>query len=269
MKLDRFKDMANSMNDKSEREATGALFTLALYTIPIWLPIVLWMKFQDYLEEKAQTPIAKIVKADLTYPDVFNRLKVEDPEYYQGKLALHLKDPKLHAHPSQPAYVEEDTNDGGYYEKSYMDLNENGYITKAEAAKWKKDKSILDEHNKLMQANYERFGHIEGYREVVQKMTAKTAHSVGLYATNYSENFKFLQNHYKDDLHGLRKLLIHGLMPYHHSNSKALLRSWGGSLDLTLPANQKQAKETQERNKRMAEFTAIRKETEQMLRGRL
>lgn len=260
MKLDDFKDMASSMNSKGEREATHSFIKIALYTSPIWLPIIGWQSYQKYQEKQSLTPVAQMIKADLRYPAEFNMLYIKSPAQYKEKLALHQKDPERYPHPAQPDYAEDNLDDGGYYEKAFMDLDEDGVITKKEAAKWKKDKKPLDKHNELMQANYERFGKIEGYKELVQTMNAKTAHKVGLFATNYSENFKFLQNYYKDDLHGFRKVLIHGLIHLNKPNSDSLKKFWGGNLDLMYPVNQTQVKLLKEREKQRLAFDTMQRE---------
>lgn len=262
MKLDKFKDMASAMNSKEENEATSALFTLALYTLPIWLPIYFWNQYQDHRADKLQMPIAAMIKTDLKYPEEFNKIKAEDPEYYKMKMDAHLKDPERQPHPSQFGIMETGLKEGGYYEKGFMDLNLSGQISRQEEKDWKKDSQYADKHHAMMQDNYERYAHIDGYKKLVEGMAAETAKSVGWYATEYSENFKFLQNYYKDDLYNFRKTLTHGLMAYNHPKRDNKDVFWRGHLDLTIPVNQKQAEMIKNKEKRKAEFEALLKDIE-------
>lgn len=255
MKHDDIKDMANTMNSEETKQAERAWWKLAIYTIPLWLPFVLWGKYQDYKAEKQNEYVAVAIKTDFKYPAEFYTPYIRDPESYKQKMDKYLAAPKKNKHPFETV-INNQKDDVDFYEKAFMDLNRDGVITKGEAEKWKEDVNYQDGHHAQMNNNYKRYGHIDGYKELVQYMPTETAQRVGWYATHYPVNYDYLKDFYQGDIESFRKLMMHGLSVV-DGNAKNGHGAWSIQFALLRPVNDKQAALTEKNLKENSTFAAM------------
>lgn len=81
-------------------------------------------------------------------------------------------------------------------------------------------------------------------------MNVLDARSVGWYITHYSENFKFLKEYYKNDVEGVRKVLVYGLCTSSSPDPSERIRG-RYQINLLCPINEKQDRIIKEREERM------------------